>query len=81
MTTVHCLSGGQNSLHNIDIIGCRRRSTYDLQDPSSGMRVDFHCDGQEGPPCTVRIGDTIIFNTTITTGINFTIAILLGFVL
>ena len=57
-------------MQNVDMVGCRRRRIYDLQ-TILGRPVDFQCRGQEGPPCTVRIGDTVNFNATFTTGKGF----------
>ena len=52
------------------MVGCRRRRIYDLQS-ILGRPVDFQCRGQEGPPCTVKIGDTVNFNATFNTGKGF----------
>ena len=60
----------QSSMQNVDMVGCRRRRIYDMQ-AILGRPVDFQCRGQEGPPCTVRIGDTVNFNATFTTGKGF----------
>ena len=57
-------------MRNVDMVGCRRRRIYDLQS-ILGRPVDFQCRGQEGPPCTVRIGDTVNFNATFNTGKGF----------
>jgi len=42
-------------IQSIDIIGCRRRSTY------PGLQ-NFRCKGMQGPPCTVNRGDTVELN-------------------
>ena len=34
------------------------------------MKVDFVCEGQNGPPCTVKGGDTVNFTATMRTGIK-----------
>ena len=60
----------QTSMRNVDMVGCRRRRIYDLQS-ILGRPVDFQCRGQEGPPCTVRIGDTVNFNAIFNTGKGF----------
>ena len=52
---------------NVDIVGCQRRSAYDFQ-KQSGKKVDFHCNGMEGPPCTLMIGKTANFTASFTTG-------------
>lgn len=52
---------------NVDIVGCQRRSAYDFQ-KQSGRKVDFHCNGMEGPPCTIMIGKTANFTASFTTG-------------
>ncbi|XP_023321795.1 uncharacterized protein LOC111696425 [Eurytemora carolleeae] len=39
-------------VQNVDIHGCRRRSSYPLQQ-------DFKCNGRTGPPCTTLRGDTV----------------------
>jgi len=54
-----CTPGVKLGMRSVDIIGCRRRSSY-----ANGL-TDFRCEGQNGPPCTVRRGDTVVFNTTI----------------
>ena len=59
-------------LQNVDMVGCRRRRAYDLQ-ASLGRAVDFQCIGQNGPPCTAKIGDTVNFTATINTGTLFLI--------
>ena len=53
-------------MQNVDMVGCRRRRAYALQE-SLGRRVDFRCIGQN-IPCTVRIGDTVNFTATFQTG-------------
>ena len=53
-------------MQNVDMVGCRRRRAYALQE-SLGRRVDFRCIGQN-IPCTVRIGDTVNFTATFETG-------------
>ena len=53
-------------MQNVDMVGCRRRRAYALQE-SLGRRVDFRCIGQN-IPCTVRIGDTVHFTATFETG-------------
>jgi len=55
----YCTPGDQLAMRSVDIVGCRRRSSY-----VNGL-TDFTCQGQNGPPCTVRRGDTVVFNTTI----------------
>ena len=52
---------------NVDIVGCQRRSAYDFQKESS-KKVNFHCNGLEGPPCTIMIGKTANFTASLTTG-------------
>jgi len=39
-------------LQNVNIEGCRRRSSYPL-------RQKFRCEGTEGPPCIVERGSTV----------------------
>jgi len=48
---------GMNVLQDVDIHGCRRRSTY----PGS---QDFRCKGMRGPPCTVLRGDQVELELT-----------------
>jgi len=55
----YCDPGIAQSMKSVDIIGCRRRSSY------AAGRADFNCRGTEGPPCTVRRGDVVVFNATI----------------
>ena len=59
----------QSPMQNVDMLGCRRRRAYDLQ-TLLGRPVDFQCIGQNGPPCTVRIGDSVNFTATFNTGIS-----------
>jgi len=53
--------GQQNAIQSVDVVGCQRRSTF----PHSEQ---FRCEALDGPPCTVRHGDTvdlsIFFNHT-----------------
>merc|ERR1712128_114744 len=42
----------QQTIQAVNIRGCRRRSSYPA-------RQDFRCEGQKGPPCTVKRGDTV----------------------
>ena len=59
-------NGIQTPMQNVDMVGCRRRRAYALQE-ALGRRVDFSCIGQN-IPCTVRIGDTVYFTATFNTG-------------
>ena len=59
---------------NVDIKGCRRRSSYDFQ-KERGQKVDFGCVGKYvgkvmGPPCTVKLGDLANFTATFQAGIK-----------
>ena len=45
-------SAGSGVVERADILGCRRRSTYQVSQ-------DFRCQGRLGPPCTVFRGDTV----------------------
>ena len=38
-----------------DIVGCKRRSTYPFSQ-------DFRCEGDKGPPCFVKRGDTVLLD-------------------
>jgi len=58
-------NGVGDPMQNVDMVGCRRRRAYALQE-SLGRRVDFRCIGQN-IPCTVRIGDTVNFTATFET--------------
>ena len=51
----------------VDIIGCQRRSAYDFQ-KETGRKVDFTCVGEEGPPCTDKIGAGANFTATFSAG-------------
>ena len=62
-------NASQSPMQNVDMLGCRRRRAYDLQ-TLLGRPVDFQCIGQNGPPCTVRIGDSVNFTATFNTGIS-----------
>ena len=59
-----------NRITNVDIVGCQRRSAYDFQ-KELRKKVDFICDGEEGPPCTVMIGKEANFTATLTAGGEF----------
>merc|ERR1711915_163498 len=48
---------GDEVVQNVDIEGCRRRSSYPLQQ-------DFRCEGKTGPPCTVVRGDVVYLDVT-----------------
>ena len=52
---------------DVYIIGCQRRSSYDFQ-KETGRKVDFKCIGEEGPPCTVKIGEGANFTATFSAG-------------
>ena len=52
---------------DVDIKGCQRRSAYDFQ-KETGRKVDFTCIGEEGPPCSVKIGETANFTATFSAG-------------
>ena len=57
------------TLKNVDMQGCQRRSAYDFQ-KERGIKVDFRCEGEHGPPCTVLIGNPLNFTATIQAGRN-----------
>ena len=59
-------NGLRTPMQNVDMVGCRRRRAYALQE-TIGRRVDFRCIGQN-IPCTVKIGDTVNFTATFETG-------------
>ena len=61
------VQGNSNRVTNVNIDGCQRRSAYDFQN-QLGRKVDFHCNGEEGPPCTVMIGKTANFTASFTAG-------------
>ena len=44
--------GGETRPETVDILDCRRRSTYPELE-------DFRCDGKKGPPCTLFKGDNV----------------------
>ena len=57
-------------MKNVDMVGCQRRSAYDFQ-KERGRKVDFKCDGLEGPPCTVKIEHTVNFTATFQAGMKW----------
>ena len=54
-------------IRKFNIDGCRRRRG----DPGRG-RPRFHCDGDVGPPCIVKRGDTVYLDVDFGSGTIFT---------
>ena len=53
----------------MDIDGCRRRRSVTIPDGNRGL-MNFNCDGDNAPPCTVKRGDTIYFDVEFAPGIR-----------
>ena len=67
LSVITIAQDGSNRLLDVDIIGCQRRTAYDFQ-KETGRKVDFTCIGEEGPPCTVKIGEGANFTATFSAG-------------
>ena len=51
----------------MDIDGCRRRRSVNIPQGNRGL-MNFNCDGDNAPPCTVKRGDTIYFDVEFAPG-------------
>ena len=50
----------------MDIDGCRRRRSVTI--PEGNRLMNFNCDGENAPPCTVKRGDTVYFDVEFSPG-------------
>ena len=60
---VNSIFSGSNAIESVDIEGCRRRTST-----SSRRTWRFRCSGMEGPPCTLKRGDTVQLRVTFRSG-------------
>ena len=58
----------------MDIDGCRRRRSVTI--PEGNRLMNFNCDGDNAPPCTVKRGDTVYFDVEFAPGIDRNLNIL-----
>jgi hypothetical protein len=56
------LPDGSNEVLSVSVDGCRRRR------PQGGREPRFRCDGMDGPPCTMKRGDTVYLHIDFNTG-------------